>query len=75
MRSTALAALLFGGLPTDYLISSVEINLANINNSAWYSTWGSDQYVTVAVTYTSRVRNPARSHSLAFFVCRRSAAS
>jgi len=35
------AALLFGGLPTDYLISSVDNNPTNINNSAWYSTWDS----------------------------------
>jgi hypothetical protein len=34
------AALLFGGIPTDYLISTVDNNALNINNSGWYSTFG-----------------------------------
>src|SRR5688572_6549717 len=34
------AALLFGGVPTDYAISTVDNNPANINNMAWYSGWG-----------------------------------
>jgi PEP-CTERM motif len=34
------AALLFGGLPTDYVISTVDNLVANINNSAWYDIIG-----------------------------------
>ncbi len=35
------AALLFGGSPADYAISTVDSNPADINFSAWVSTWGS----------------------------------
>jgi hypothetical protein len=31
------AAFLFGGLPSDYAISTVDSNPANIDNQAWYS--------------------------------------
>lgn len=34
------AALLFGGIASDYDISTVDSNVANINNMGWYSTWG-----------------------------------
>ena len=35
------AALLFGGSPADYAISTVDSSPADINFSAWVSTWGS----------------------------------
>lgn len=34
------AALLFGGSPTDYFISTIDNNVANIDHMAWYSVWG-----------------------------------
>jgi len=34
------AALLFGGVASDYFISTVDNTVANINHSAWVSTWG-----------------------------------
>lgn len=34
------AALLFGGSPSDYVISTVDSNPADVNDSAWVSTWG-----------------------------------
>ena len=34
------AALLFGGVASDYDVSTVDNNVANINNMGWYSTWG-----------------------------------
>jgi len=34
------AALLFGGSPSDYAISTVDSNPANVNYSAWVSVWG-----------------------------------
>lgn len=34
------AALLFGGSASDYFISTVDNTVANINHSAWISTWG-----------------------------------
>jgi len=34
------AALLFGGSPADYFISTVDANPGDINHEAWYSTWG-----------------------------------
>ncbi|HUW27934.1 MAG TPA: PEP-CTERM sorting domain-containing protein [Sulfuriferula sp.] len=34
------AALLFGGNPLDYAISTIDSNPNSINNLAWYSTWG-----------------------------------
>lgn len=34
------AALLFGGIPSDYAISTVSNDPNFINNSAWYSVWG-----------------------------------
>jgi hypothetical protein len=34
------AALLFGGSPGDYLISTVGPNAADINGMAWYDIWG-----------------------------------
>jgi hypothetical protein len=36
------AALLFGGSPSDYAISTVDSNPANINNMAYADTWGGD---------------------------------
>jgi hypothetical protein len=38
------AALLFGGSPGDYAISTVDDQVANINNLAWYDVigWGGD---------------------------------
>lgn len=36
------AALLFGGNFTDYIISTVDNTVANIDSQGWYSTWGSD---------------------------------
>ena len=35
------AAFLFGGIPSEYLISTVDNDPAHINDSAWVSTWGS----------------------------------
>jgi hypothetical protein len=34
------AAFLFGGVASDYAISSIDNNFANINNQNWVSTWG-----------------------------------
>lgn len=34
------AALLFGGVASDYDISTIDSNPANINNMGWYSIWG-----------------------------------
>ncbi len=34
------AALIFGGSASDYFISSVDSNSANIDHLAWVSTWG-----------------------------------
>jgi hypothetical protein len=34
------AALLFGGSPSDYLISTMGKNTADINGLAWYDFWG-----------------------------------
>ena len=34
------AALLFGGIATEYVTSTVDSNPADINFSAWISTWG-----------------------------------
>ena len=34
------AALLFGGVASDYVISTVDSNVANINNLAWYDQIG-----------------------------------
>lgn len=34
------AALLFGGSPEDYVISTISEDEADINNLAWVSTWG-----------------------------------
>lgn len=34
------AALLFGGIPSDYSISTIDSNPANINNQAWYDVIG-----------------------------------
>ena len=34
------AAFLFGGVATDYAISSVDAMIGNIDNMAWVSTWG-----------------------------------
>lgn len=34
------AALLFGGSASDYAISTVSANVADVNNMAWYSPWG-----------------------------------
>ena len=34
------AALLFGGSPTDYVISTIDSVITNIDNLAWVSTWG-----------------------------------
>jgi hypothetical protein len=34
------AALLFGGNPSDYVISTVDSNPANVNHMAWYDTIG-----------------------------------
>ncbi len=34
------AALLFGGVASDYVISTVDNSVANIDNLTWVSTWG-----------------------------------
>ncbi len=34
------AAYLFGGSPSDYVISTVDANAADINFSTWVTTWG-----------------------------------
>jgi hypothetical protein len=34
------AALLFGGSPSDYSISTIDSNPADVNFMAWYSPWG-----------------------------------
>ena len=34
------AALLFGGAASDYVISTIDASVANIDNMAWVSTWG-----------------------------------
>ena len=34
------AALLFGGVASDYLISTIDSMVANIDDMAWVSTWG-----------------------------------
>jgi hypothetical protein len=34
------AALLFGGSPSDYVISTIDNQVANINNKAWYDVIG-----------------------------------
>ena len=34
------AALLFGGVASDYLISTIDNSVANIDDMAWISTWG-----------------------------------
>jgi hypothetical protein len=34
------AAFLFGGSPTDYVISTIDATVANIDNMAWHSIWG-----------------------------------
>ncbi len=43
------AALLFGGAPGDYAISTIDANPANINFSAFVDGWGDEQYLTTAV--------------------------
>jgi hypothetical protein len=40
------AALLFGGAPTDYAISTVDNNPANIDFMAFVDGWGDPQYLT-----------------------------
>lgn len=39
------AAVLFGGSPLDYAISTVDSNPANINNLAFVDGWGDSQYL------------------------------
>lgn len=46
-----VAALLFGGSPSDYEISTVDSNPANINNLAYADTWG-ESIVPVAEDYS-----------------------
>jgi hypothetical protein len=38
--ATEAAALLFGGVASDYDVSTISSNIADINNMGWYSTWG-----------------------------------
>lgn len=38
--ATEAAALLFGGVASDYDISTVDLNPLNINNMGWYTIWG-----------------------------------
>jgi len=40
MSGTQTAAFLFGGSASDYYISTIDANTANINHLAWYSTYG-----------------------------------
>jgi hypothetical protein len=39
------AAMLFGGSPTDYAISTIDTNPANINNLAFVDGWGDTTYL------------------------------
>lgn len=39
------AAMLFGGSPSDYAISTIDSNPANINNLAFLDGWGDTQYL------------------------------
>ena len=38
--ATEAAALLFGGVASDYDISTISSNIANINHLGWYTIWG-----------------------------------
>jgi hypothetical protein len=46
------AALLFGGSPSDYVISTVNSNSADINFEAWTDTWGIHPPVPTAEGYS-----------------------
>ena len=38
--ATEAAALLFGGVASDYDISTISSNISNINHLGWYTIWG-----------------------------------
>ena len=38
--ATEAAALIFGGLASDYDISTISSDVASINNKGWYTIWG-----------------------------------
>lgn len=44
------AALLFGGTASDYAISTIDNNVANINFSAFVDGWGDETFLTTAVS-------------------------
>lgn len=44
------AALLFGGNASDYAISTIDSNVANINFMTYVDGWGDDQYLYTAVS-------------------------
>lgn len=46
------AALLFGGSPSDYVISTVDDNPADINDMAWVSTYDSAEAACLPTPYT-----------------------
>ena len=49
------AALLFGGLPSDYAISTIDDNVANINNLAFLDGWADSQYLITPQSESFRV--------------------
>jgi hypothetical protein len=54
------AALLFGGVASDYAISTIDSNPLNINFSAFVDGWGDDQYLNTPVSqsYSLDLGNP-----------------
>ncbi len=46
------AALLFGGTASQYAISTIDSNVANINFSTFVDGWGDSQYLTTAVSHS-----------------------
>ena len=63
LNAVETAALLFGGSPDDYAISTVDSDPANINFMAHVDGWGDSQYLTTPVSQTFKLDTGAPGYN------------